>query len=203
MTRVFILGRVPAERDRLRASVASADIVVVGAAGSLPELIAAWPDVAILADDEALRGAGRAALPPVVLWTDEPGAAARVRRSGVGAWGVVARGAAPRQLQAAVLAVANGLCVIPAFSAGPAILEGVRDADDEQDPVELAEPLTPRERDVLEAASRGLSNRDIGEALGISEHTVKFHLAATYGKLGVSTRTAAVRRGLRRGIIEI
>jgi LuxR family maltose regulon positive regulatory protein len=56
---------------------------------------------------------------------------------------------------------------------------------------------------VLEIASRGLSNREVGAELGISEHTVKFHLAAIYAKLGVSTRTAAVRRGLRRGIIEI
>ena len=61
------------------------------------------------------------------------------------------------------------------------------------------EPLTAREHDVLEIASRGLSNREVGGELGISEHTVKFHLAAIYGKLGVSTRTAAVRRGLRRG----
>ena len=56
---------------------------------------------------------------------------------------------------------------------------------------------------MLEIASRGLSNREVAGELGISEHTVKFHLAAIYGKLGVSTRTAAVRRGLRRGIIEI
>ena len=56
---------------------------------------------------------------------------------------------------------------------------------------------------MLDLASRGLSNREIGGALGISEHTGKFHLAGIFGKLGVSTRTAAVRRGLRRRIIAI
>ena len=65
------------------------------------------------------------------------------------------------------------------------------------------EPLTPREREVLEWLAEGLSNRGIAERLGISEHTVKFHIASVYGKLGVSTRAEAVRRGLRRGLISI
>lgn len=65
------------------------------------------------------------------------------------------------------------------------------------------EPLTPREREVLEWLAEGLPNRLIAERLGISEHTVKFHVASIYGKLGVSTRAEAVRRGLRRGLIAI
>jgi DNA-binding NarL/FixJ family response regulator len=65
------------------------------------------------------------------------------------------------------------------------------------------EPLTAREQDVLELLSVGLSNRRIAERLAISEHTVKFHVASIYGKLGVSGRTAAVNRALRRGILKI
>lgn len=65
------------------------------------------------------------------------------------------------------------------------------------------EALTPREHDVLTLVSDGLPNRDIAAALAISEHTVKFHLASIFGKLGVSTRTEAVQRGLRLGVIEI
>lgn len=65
------------------------------------------------------------------------------------------------------------------------------------------EALTTRELDVLELVADGRSNRDIGTALEISDHTVKFHLASIYGKLGVSTRTEAVQRGLRLGVIEI
>lgn len=65
------------------------------------------------------------------------------------------------------------------------------------------EELTEREREVLARAAEGLGNRAIGELLGISEHTVKFHLASVYGKLGVGNRTEAVQAGLRRGLLEI
>jgi ATP/maltotriose-dependent transcriptional regulator MalT len=67
----------------------------------------------------------------------------------------------------------------------------------------LIESLTTREHDVLALVADGLSNREIAHDLAISEHTVKFHLASVFGKLGVSTRTEAVRRGVRLGVIEI
>ncbi len=67
----------------------------------------------------------------------------------------------------------------------------------------LVEALTVREHDVLALVADGLPNREIAGALGISEHTVKFHLASIFGKLGVSTRTEAAHRGLRLGVIEI
>ena len=67
----------------------------------------------------------------------------------------------------------------------------------------LIEALTTREHDVLALVADGLPNRDIATALAISDHTVKFHLASIFGKLGVSTRTEAVQRGLRLGVIDI
>jgi DNA-binding NarL/FixJ family response regulator len=67
----------------------------------------------------------------------------------------------------------------------------------------LVEALTAREREVLALLADGLGNRDIAHALGISEHTVKFHLAAIFGKLGASTRTEAVRRALGFGLIHL
>ena len=67
----------------------------------------------------------------------------------------------------------------------------------------LYEDLTPRERDVLALVFDGCSNRAIAERLGVSEHTVKFHLTSLFGKLGASTRTEAVRKGLELGIIDI
>jgi ATP/maltotriose-dependent transcriptional regulator MalT len=75
--------------------------------------------------------------------------------------------------------------------------------DEASDEDVVLEELTERERDVLALAGEGLSNRDIANALAISEHTVKFHLASVFGKLGASTRTEAVHRGLRLGLIEL
>ena len=71
------------------------------------------------------------------------------------------------------------------------------------DALVVFEPLTGRERDVLEWLALGLSNRAIAERLGISEHTVKFHVTSIYGKLGVSSRAEAVRGAARKGLITL
>ena len=78
---------------------------------------------------------------------------------------------------------------------------GTRTATEAPSP--LIEQLTPREREVLTLAADGLSNREIAAELEISEHTVKFHLASVFGKLGASSRTEAVRRGFELGLVEI
>ena len=66
---------------------------------------------------------------------------------------------------------------------------------------ELSEPLTPRELEVLELMAKGLANREIALALGISSHTAKFHVARILEKAGAATRTEAVRQALRLGLI--
>jgi len=68
---------------------------------------------------------------------------------------------------------------------------------------DLVEPLTVREHEVLEQLAAGLSNRQIARALGISEHTVKFHVSGILGKLGVSSRAAAIRHGMRHGLVTL
>lgn len=73
--------------------------------------------------------------------------------------------------------------------------------DDEDVPV--LEPLTPREIEVMELVAEGLPNKGIAERLGISDQTVKFHLASISGKLGATNRTDAVRRAVRRGLITL
>jgi DNA-binding NarL/FixJ family response regulator len=71
--------------------------------------------------------------------------------------------------------------------------------DDEPSP----EVLTPREVQVLELLAEGLTNKSIADRLGISDQTVKFHIASISGKLGAANRTDAVRRAVRRGLITL
>ena len=65
------------------------------------------------------------------------------------------------------------------------------------------EPLTPREVQVLELLAEGLPNKAIASRLGVSDQTVKFHVAAISGKLGAANRTDAVRLAVRRGLIAL
>ena len=63
------------------------------------------------------------------------------------------------------------------------------------------ESLTPRENEVLAMLAEGLANREIADRLGVSDHTIKFHISSILDKLGASTRTEAVTLGLRMGLI--
>jgi DNA-binding NarL/FixJ family response regulator len=67
----------------------------------------------------------------------------------------------------------------------------------------VAEPLTPREINVLELLAEGLPNKGIARRLGISDQTVKFHVGSISSKLGAANRTDAVRRAVRGGLITL
>ena len=67
----------------------------------------------------------------------------------------------------------------------------------------IEEPLTARELQVLALLAEGLANKAIASRLGISDQTVKFHVAAIIGKLGAANRTEAVRLAVRRGLIAL
>jgi two-component system, NarL family, nitrate/nitrite response regulator NarL len=73
------------------------------------------------------------------------------------------------------------------------------DALPEPEPIQL----TPREVEVLAAIGDGLSNKAVARRLGISQHTVKFHVESLFRKLGVATRAEAVHKGLWRRLIEM
>ena len=83
----------------------------------------------------------------------------------------------------------------PTGSGRPELVEG-------RDP-HFEESLTPREVEVLELLAEGLPNKAIAARLGISDQTVKFHVAAISGKLGAANRTDAVRLAVRRGLITL
>jgi DNA-binding CsgD family transcriptional regulator len=85
-----------------------------------------------------------------------------------------------------------------AFTARPPTLDDSRTIDDE-----FQEPLTPREIEVLELLAEGFPNKSIAVRLGISDQTVKFHVASICGKLGATNRTQAVRLAVRRGLLSL
>jgi two-component system, NarL family, nitrate/nitrite response regulator NarL len=116
----------------------------------------------------------------------------------VGARRISSQDVSPDQVIAAVHAAAAGLQVMP-------VEEGVPFAQAQPyEPVEqIVEPLTPREMDVLEMLAEGLSNKMIAHRLSISDHTAKFHVNSILAKLNAGTRTEAVTRGIRLGLIKI
>jgi DNA-binding NarL/FixJ family response regulator len=103
------------------------------------------------------------------------------------------------QVVAAVHAAAAGLQVTP-VEAG---LSFLAPAQSDEPAEQIVEPLTPREMDVLEMLAEGLSNKLIAHRLSISDHTAKFHVNSILAKLNAGTRTEAVTRGIRVGLIKI
>jgi DNA-binding NarL/FixJ family response regulator len=133
--------------------------------------------------------------PAVLLLTDDQLAAAQMLDLAV--WGVVPMDASAEELSAAIHSLGEGL-----WTGSPALLQSVLGGQPETMLIEgepVVDPLTPREREVLQLAAEGLANKQIALALEISEHTVKFHLSSLYTKLGVTSRTEAIRSGARRG----
>jgi DNA-binding NarL/FixJ family response regulator len=80
------------------------------------------------------------------------------------------------------------------------LLQPTRVGSEEIVPIEA---LTSRESEVLQLLAQGLSNKGIADRLGISDQTVKFHVASIAGKLGAANRTDAVRLAVRRGLIAL
>ncbi len=130
---------------------------------------------------------------PVVALVTGEGDAGDAMAAGVHA--VLPRDADADLIAAAVVAVAHGLLVFDrAYAPGAYLARPVPAA------VSI-EALTPRESDILQLLAEGMSNKAIAQRLGISEHTVKFHLNAILGKLDAHTRTEAVTRAARLGWI--
>ena len=116
----------------------------------------------------------------------------------VGARRIISQDVTADQIAAAVHAAAAGLEVLP-VEAGVAFSHSQM-----HEPVEeIVEPLTPREMDVVEMLAEGLSNKMIAHRLSISDHTAKFHVNSILAKLHAGTRTEAVTRGIRLGLIKI
>ena len=134
------------------------------------------------------------AAPVLALTLDAEGAAAAWA---MGARGIVGRALDETALLAALRAVAAGLVVIAPHLAG--VLKEAAPGDRVDEAVEL----TPRETQVLALLTEGLTNKAIAQRLAISDHTVKFHVNAILSKLNAQSRTDAVVRATRQGLISL
>jgi DNA-binding NarL/FixJ family response regulator len=213
VTRVLIVAGSPVTRAGLESVLArSASIAVVGVASrddSLTATVEAHDPDVVLLDVEGLSLGGPsvrldpspdavARAPSIVLLADVRDAAwiADALRRGVRA--VLPRDATPDEIVAAVEGVGSGLTVLPndlADTLLAAVPASVRA------PAPSNPSLTPRETEILGMLAEGLANKAIAARLGISEHTVKTHVASVFAKLEAYTRTEAVARAVRLGII--
>jgi DNA-binding NarL/FixJ family response regulator len=146
----------------------------------------------VILSDDLPSGADRSGSVPVVLLSREP-ITTLALESGVRA--ALPHHAPAAQIIAALFAAAAGLLAVPAKSSSLVIQRPEREGE--------TEPLTPRELEVFEMLAEGFSNKKIAAKLHISEHTAKFHVNSILGKLHAGTRTEAVMRGLRRGILKV
>lgn len=191
MIRVLLNVPSPALRAGLRALL-SADKTVRVLGDALDEDSEA--DVVITSASHnsfSTNGADPLSSSATLFLSDDPLNVRELSRS-YRVWGILPADASAEELTAAVHALAQGLIV-----GTPTLL-----FESESEPLSQG-PLTDRESEVLGLLAKGLANKQIAVALGISEHTVKFHVSSIYAKLNVTNRTEAVREGLRGGWIAL
>jgi NarL family two-component system response regulator YdfI len=170
-----------------RPSDLETDVVLFEASGQQPESVLKSNDWSELASEANV----------VVLTDHSPaGWPAEALRAGIRA--ILPGDISPVQLGASLRAAASGLFVMHPATADALLPQF---ASRSGSLAELAEPLTNRERQVLQMLASGLGNKEIAARLVISEHTVKFHVASILGKLGAGSRTEAVSIGIRRGLV--
>jgi len=201
--RVLVVGADPLARGGLAALLSAEPAVTVAGeagpdralAGPFPALapaVAAWDAGPRDGFGDAVADAVEAGLPVVALLSSDGQAREAL---GAGARGLVRRSAPAPRLAAALGAVASGLWALDG-DLGPALL---RPAPAEGE----AEPLTPREVEVLALLAEGLPNRAIAARLGIAERTAKFHASAILAKLGAGSRAEAIVRAARLGLVAL
>jgi DNA-binding NarL/FixJ family response regulator len=173
------------------------DLTVVSATARSDEILAEAMDVLVVvppADTGSLQNNQA-----VLYLTDDASDLQELLYLGYLAWGALPVNASEEELNIAIHALAEGLWVgAPILLRDffpPKQFQGLNDGE------QITPALTGRETEVLQLAAQGLANKQIAMRLGISEHTIKFHLSSLYAKLGVSSRTEAVRAGVRRGIV--
>ena len=202
MIRVTIVSPNPALRIGLREILSrQSDIKVVGETVDLESVKENETEVAVLASVSSARLLESNPPFAILFLTDDIQSVRSMLNSSSQAWGVLSSDATEDELVAAVRAVGEGLWVgAPALVGDLLRTSGRRESSSDDSPIES---LTAREMEVIQLMAQGLANKQIALKLGISEHTVKFHLSSLYAKLGISSRTEAVKRGIELGLISL
>ena len=202
--RVQIIAVNQDDISRLQALlVADPDLVIVEAAtlserGSGP--LTADVDVVVVDAGHVTT----ADLAELMAWVERPLVILGVNYIALDQWPLTAGGIAMlkrdtgfEELTAAIRAVVQALLVVDAR-----LIESAQAGRDDRQP-DAVEPLSSRELDVLRRMAEGWPNKEIARRLGISEHTVKFHVSSILSKLRTRTRTQAVTVAARRGLIAL
>lgn len=215
---VFVVASSQAMRAGLRSLLSGgAGLLISGEAAGLAGSTAInWAEMDVLVVAAAENGAyaalselhtgllGCEPLPALLLLSDETLSPQALVDLPLRAWGILPVDASAEELTAAVHALHAGLIVAAPhllnrlLTRRPQAGEALSFNHSEQAEVEA---LSGRETEVLQLLAQGLANKQIAIALGISEHTVKFHVSSIYAKLGAANRTEAVSIGARRGLI--
>ncbi|HEX2698048.1 MAG TPA: response regulator transcription factor [Anaerolineales bacterium] len=191
MIRVLLIIASPTLRAGLRSLLSSdGEIKIVGDAIGLDESLLDKTEADVVITTSASVASSPVA---ILLLSDDPLNVQEWKRSAHQAWGILPMDASAEELLSAIRALAQGLIVGTRALLFP--------APDEE--TSARGPLTEREAEVLDLLAKGLANKQIAAELGISEHTVKFHVSSIYTKLNVTNRTEAVREGLRSGWVAL
>jgi two-component system, NarL family, response regulator YdfI len=174
------------------------EINVVTTAGCIDELQPDIPDVLIVVPPANIQDLKE---PMAVLYlSDDPNVVRDLFNLDFTAWGALSVNASEDELNIAIHALAEGLWIgTPSLVQKWFVQKPVNELSEIEELSILT--LTQRETEVLQLAAEGLANKQIAVRLGISEHTIKFHLSSLYAKLSVSSRTEAIRRGVRFGLV--
>jgi len=179
--------------DEIEAQEPQVVVLAVEARESMPAALALLARI-VLAPDAASR------TPALVLLADAPSAAWTADAVRAGARAVLPHDATSEEIVAAVEAAAAGLVTLPADLAIE-LVGASHSATPARSPNVATQPLTPRELEILGMLAEGLANKNIAARLGISEHTVKTHVASILTKLDAYSRAEAVAIGVRQGLI--
>jgi two-component system, NarL family, response regulator YdfI len=214
MIRIGIVAAESALRIGLRTILSAEGFDVIGEAVSLEDYQELLPQTDILvitgettsADELSNILLSYEAVAVLLITAEESDLSLWIHTLDQHVWGILPLDSNPEELRLAAQALFEGLVVIspPLMSS---FLSGMS-----VEPMDIAETgkdgftsasLTKRESQVLHLLAQGLANKQIAFSLGVSERTVKFHISGIFSKLGVSSRTEAVRIGVRQGMITL